>query len=432
MADLIVSESLDNLLKGSRLSMNQIAGKWGVSAPLLSQIKNGKKKPSLELGLKILRESGATLEDRKRWMEERNAEGHELGRIYKDERKERVEFSLRKNIGELFESSPVLLDLFLDISLMKDKGLSWNGVFKNYGEYGLELSQTLIETGLVKKEGDRYFIVQDELTHTIDTENSLGIMKSVFESLKQKHKRDGFRGEFHFDLNDVSPQGYQQLKQLNVEYTRKMVAIIKENEMPRVRGGLRIVAQNLVSMLKCFVLLFVVAQGVDSTHAQGSGVSGGGSGKIVDSGAINIKELKRVLTVNSAGIGYPGRTPRALRIRDRGEHFELKYQTAAFLTPYFATEEAAVESVVELNKVLEHGNFGEKEATHIARNLPNRCKDWMGGGNSNERRAMAKAFTQEGTIKPLGFKIHNSYTADGKPRFSAIAGFYIPCVVEKN
>lgn len=211
-----------------------------------------------------------------------------------------------------------------------------------------------------------------------------------------------------------------------------MVAIIKENEMPRVKGGLRIVAQNLVGLLKCFVLLFLVVKGVDPTFAQGSGISGGGSGKIIDTGNIDVKELKRVLSVGSAGIGYPGRTPRSLRVRSRGDSFELKYQTAAFSTPYFATEEAAVESVVELNKVLESGRIGEKEAEHIARNLPQHCKGFTGGGNISERDAMAKAYTQEGTIKPLGFKVYNSYTPEGKPRFSAIAGFYIPCVPEKR
>lgn len=432
MIDVMVSQRLDDLIKGSRLSMNQIAGKWGVSAPLLSQIKNGKKKPSLELGLRILRESGASLEERKRWVEERHAEGQELGRIYRDERKETVEFALKKSLGDLFESTPVLMDLFLDISLMKDKGLSWNGVFKHYGEYGLELAATLIDSGLVKKEGDRYYIIQEEFTHIIDTENSLGIMKSVFEVLKQKYKREGFKGEFNFLINDISPQAYQQLKDLNVEYAKKADAIINANELPRMKGGLRVVSQNIVSLLKCFAFIFLLGSSfLQETQAQGSGLGGGGSGKIVEGAYLSVKDLRRVINANMQGIPRPERT-NDIRIRSFSETYTLEYNTTAMTTPLFKTKQEVIDAIVKLNERLSEGAINDEEARHLSRNLSIRCKSSRGGSNFHVKRAMEKAFKEAGIIKPLGFNIHDSYSPQGEPRYSGVAAYNIPCEEAKD
>lgn len=428
MTDFVISEQLDGYLSGTRLSMNQVAKKWGVSAPLLSQIKNGKKSPSLELGLKILREAGASLEERKRWMEERYAEGHELGRIYKDERKERVECSLRKSFSDILESNPVILDIFLDISFMKDKGLSWNGVFKNYGEYGLELIQILLESGLVKKTGDRYFIVQDQVPHAIDTENSFGVMKSLFETLKQKVKRESFRGEFYFDLTDISPQGYQQLKNLNLEYTKKMVEIIKNNEMPRMKGGLRIIAQNLVSVLKCFAFIAVLGSVVlsEKAQAQGSGLTGGGSGKLLNPHFIPVKDLRKVNDIPEIELGFTSSRQGKLRVRLGSNFYEMEFKKAAFATPFYETEEELVQSVVELNRNLEAGQIANEEARFLVRNLPTHCKD--NHRLKSEERTISENVLRQGHIRPTGFKVINSYTADGKPRFSAVAGYYVPCL----
>jgi transcriptional regulator with XRE-family HTH domain len=431
MNDTFVSQRLETYLDSTRLSMNQIAGKWGVSAALLSQVKNGKKRASLELGLKILRESGATLEERKRWVEERHAGGLELGRIYKDERRKTVEFALKKSLGDLFENAPVLMDLFLDISLMKERGLSWNGVFKNYGEYGLELAQTLIESGLVEKRGERFYIVQDQLTHTIDTENSLGIMKSVFELLKQKYKRDGFRGEFHFDINDISPEGYYKLKELNIEYTRKMVKVIEEHEMPRVKGGLRIVAQNLVSILRCFAWIVFLSCSLitisESSLAQGSGLRGGGSGKLIDGTGLSIHQLKRVLNTSEPGLFPQVKTPYDIRINNLRKRVVLEYQNATLETPHFSTEEEALQSVIQINQKLIEGRLGQDEIGHLVRNWPHRCGIGQGNLDATTRQAITKAYRQKGVIKPQGLKVYKSFSPSGQERYSAIVGFYLPC-----
>lgn len=421
----MISQNLEKYLNGSRLSMNQVASRWGVSTPLLSQIKNGKKKPSLELGLKILRESGASIDTRKEWIEAQGSKGQELGQVYKDEKKERIELKLKSNLSELLESHPIMMDIFLDISLMGNKGFSWNGILKNYGEYGFQYVSELMKAGIVEKKQDRYFIVNENIPHALNLENSLGVMKNIFDRLKTSAQQEEFKGEFHFDLTDVSPEGYEELKRLQEEYAKKSIAIIKENEMPKVKGGLRVISQNIVSILQCLIIAIFIGHSAN-TMAQGGGLTGGGSGLVINNIHTSLKDLKRAKAPGHFPIKYPS----DIIIHNFGETIKLDFNPAAFMTKYFSKKEDAVESMVEMNKKLVAGNLNNDISNHLVKNLPvARCKSH--NMKMEERRAVKKAI-QNGNIKPMGFKIEESYSADGTKRYRVISDFLIPCVENKD
>ncbi len=417
----MISQNLERYLNGSRLSMNQVASRWGVSTPLLSQIKNGKKKPSLELGLKILRESGASINERKEWIEAQGPKGQELGQVYKDEKKERIELKLKSNLSELLESHPIMMDIFLDISLMGNKGFSWNGILKNYGEYGFQYVSELMKAGIVEKKQERYYIVNENIPHALNLENSLGVMKNIFDRLKTAAQQEEFKGEFHFDLTDVTPEGYEKLKSLQEEYAKKSIEIIKENEMPKVKGGIRIISQNIVSILQCLIMAIIISHNA-STFAQGGGLTGGGSGLVINNIHTELKDLKRA----KAPGHFPVKYPSDIRIHHFGETIKLDFNPASFMTKYFLKKEDAVESMVEMNKKLVNGDLSNEVSTHLAKNLPlARCKSH--NMKNEERRAVVKAI-QKGKIKPMGFKIEESYSSDGSKRYRAISDFLIPCV----
>ena len=100
--DEFISEQLSDFLSSSRLSMHQIARKWNVSTPALSQIKNKKRSPSIELGLKILRESGADFQTQKEWIRKRIFENNDEVRKFEDEERQRdtsSEISMRPRSG---------------------------------------------------------------------------------------------------------------------------------------------------------------------------------------------------------------------------------------------------------------------------------------------------------------------------------------------
>lgn len=416
----LISESLNKYLGSTKLSMGQIASRWGVSTPLLSQIKSGKKKAGLELGLKILREAGVELTDRQKWLESRKTEGEESAKIFEDIKKERTEYRLQKNICDHLTSNPILTDLFLDISLMREKGFSWSGILKNYGEYGLEQVEFLMSSGLVRKEGERYFIVQDKLPHALNAENSFGLMSGIFEIFKRKVKNEDFRGEFHFDITDVSQEGYEELKKLNIEYTKKMVAIVKKNEQPRVTGGIRVIAQNLVGILKVFIIVILTGYLAQDSYAQGNGLTGGASGKVISIDQLSVGDL---ISFPKGSFSY-GKTPRAI-IVDHEKKLKVEFKPASLGTPFFETKQDAVDGAIKLNQLLKSGSVSREEALTLARRYMIHCS----AGGSAPTVVMNEIETQirSGAIVPIGFKVEQSYTPEGKPLYRAIGNYLLPC-----
>jgi transcriptional regulator with XRE-family HTH domain len=421
MMDPIILDNLNQYLDSTRLSMNQVAGKWGVSAPLLSQIRNGKKGPGVELGLRILREAGADLETRKKWLENKKGNGDEVSKVYEDSRKERVEHRLQKNFCEHLEFNPILMDLFLDISLMKTAGFSWSGVLKNYGEYGLSQVQFLIDSGLVRKEDDRYFIVQDKLPHAMNSENSFGLMEAIFEVLKQKVKKEEFQGEFHFDIVDVSPEGYEKLKDLNIEFTKKMISVLKECEMPRLKGGKRIVAQNLVGVLKTLIVVMLVGLfGNDHSYAQGSGLTGGASGKFIAGDSMAIDMIDRA---GRTSFTY-GRTPRDITVSANNKREKIQWKPINLATPEFTEKEEALKAAVRLNDILKNGGFSRSESRSIVQKYRSHCHT---DGHTSALKRIYQEISKGG-VKPVGFKVIESYSPEGTPRFRAVGNYLAPCL----
>jgi len=419
----IISESLNKYLGSTKLSMGQIASRWGVSTPLLSQIKSGKKKAGLELGLKILREAGVELTERQKWLEARKTEGEESAKIFEDLKKERTEFRLQKNICDHLTSNPILTDLFLDISLMKEKGFSWNGILKNYGEYGLEQIDFLMSSGLVRKEGDRYYIIQDKLPHALNPENSFGLMSGIFEIFKRKVKNEDFRGEFHFDITDVSQEGYEELKKLNIEYTKKMVAIIKNNEKPRVTGGIRVIAQNLVGILKVLIVVVLTGYFGQESYAQGNGLTGGASGKVISIDQINVGDL---FGVARQSFSY-GKTARSTVV-DSERKLKVEFKPASLATPLFENKEDAIEGAVKVNQMFKSGSISREEA----RTLANRYQIHCGSSGTGNGMAMNEIERQirKGSIVAIGFTVEQSFTPDGKPLYRAIGNYLLPCATK--
>lgn len=417
--DHIIAENLDKYLNSTRLSMNQVAAKWGVSTPLLSQIKTGKKKAGLELGLKILREAGVDLNVRQQWLEERKTQGEESAKIFDDLKKERVEYRLQKNICEHLAANPILIDLFLDISLMKEKGLSWNGILKNFGEYGLDQVEFLVSAGLVEKRNDRFYIIQDKLPHAINAENSFGLMSGIFEIFRKKVVKQEFRGEFHFDITDVSQEGYEKLKELNIEFTKKMVNIIKETEQARTSGGIRVVAQNLIGVLKILIIAVFANVFIDNSYAQGNGLTGGASGKIITVDQVDVGEL---IAVPKQSFHY-GKSPSTIII-DHEKKVKVEFQPGSFATPMFETKEEAVEGAVKINQIFKEGSINQDDARRLVQRYSVHCRD-----NSSDSMASNEAAKQikKGSVVAIGFNVEQSYTPEGKPLFRAIGNYLIPC-----
>jgi hypothetical protein len=402
----LISNSLNTYLGGTRLSMDQVAKKWSISTAMLSQIKNGKKRAGIDLGLKILRENGTDVEIRKKWLDSRKGEESNEYLIVKEElQKNKIKKNLQEEFSKLLENEPALLDIFLDIAIAEDKGISWNSIYKNYGEYGTGLVESLEETGLVRLEDNRFFIDVENAKFITNELTSFGIVKAVIEMQKTRKKRGQFEGELRYNISDISKEAFSELIELNLSYVEKTREIIDNNEVHRLKGGVRVVCQSLVSIAKGSLCLLLVLNLMG--RAEASGIEGGSSNQALGG-----------IEGGSSRIFKSIRKPRDFFGRHGGK---FQYEKTALLVPHaFDEKQGAIDAIVDLNKEMENGKYNSKLLRRIRITNHEECK-----GTSLDQ-IMKKEF-KKASIKPIGFKITESFNGKGEPRYSVKADYYVPC-----
>lgn len=408
-----ISEYLDRYLATTRLSMNQVAKRWGVSSAILSQIKNNKKAAGLDLGLKILRESGASLREKETWMKSRFDGSEEAMKVFYDSEKKREELRLRSQLSERFENNSFLMDIFLDISLMQDEGLSSQAIIIEYGKRGLSHASSLVETGLIELKDGKFYRVLHGMPTGLTPESSFQYMKHLFGELKDRFIQKKFKGEFHMELSDVSEETYMEIKKMQLSFNKEILKKIKENEMPRIKGGKRIIFQSLISVLKILILSTVLISNTDEVKA--NGVTGGASG-------ITTSALESVYRAHYDSSVFLGkRWPRKTNIRSVGERVEINYTKGALRSVEFKSKEAAINFAILLNQQISKESLSIPEIIRmINTKFPVNCK-W--------RHQVLRDF-DEFKIEAVGFKVEKHFSPTGEERFRTLNNFFFPCMDE--
>lgn len=279
----LVAVELEKFLQTSRLSMTGLAKKLQISKAQLSLIKNNKKTPSLDLGLKILKYTGTNSELRKEWaldhLSKHSDEYEELENSVKEELKK---IKLAQSICDRFENNLTLMNLYLDI-VNADNGITVYSIERNYGKESLHLVDALISAGLISKTNE---ILKAANTRTVLTKrSSYNFMKTIFDDQRDKFDAGTKEGKFQFIMDDVDAEGQKKLEELLMKTMKEAGEILKSHECPRSKGGKRVIFQVLSAMVKGPMLVLVLiltstggwAGGVEGGSAPVGGVEGGSS-----------------------------------------------------------------------------------------------------------------------------------------------------------
>lgn len=247
----IIVHYLNKYLNEKKWSANQISSRWNISNAMLSQIRSGKKSPGIELGLKILREGGATIEEKKEWVYKKTLNSSKEGRrIIEESNAVEVEKNLQKDFCRSLEDQPILVDIFLDVALAEKVGVSRSSIIKNYGEYGFNLALSMQESDIFLYKNNKMYINEVKANYITDGPSSFGIVKSIIESQRLLRLRGQFKGNFFYDVTDISEEAFEKLLVLNNEYNDKARELLDSSVKHRFAGGLRVVCQSLVSVTK--------------------------------------------------------------------------------------------------------------------------------------------------------------------------------------
>jgi transcriptional regulator with XRE-family HTH domain len=128
-----LNDELSRYLSGTRLSLSQVALKLGVSKGHLSEIKNKKASPSLGTGLRILKECGIGVDERKAWAHFYNKTTiPEYTEVHEDWDK-RNSKKLSEKVSHLLARDLDLMNAYVDIVGREDKGISLTELKLEYG-----------------------------------------------------------------------------------------------------------------------------------------------------------------------------------------------------------------------------------------------------------------------------------------------------------
>jgi len=252
--DTLIFE-LNKFLELGSISLSQMAGQLGVSKGHLSEIKNGKTLPALNLGLRILKICGLDTMTRRKWahiynmrVSEEYLEVHD-----KVENKESV-INLNERISNLLANDLNLMNAYVDIVNREQLGISQEELMVEYGRDVVKKLKTLIKEDVIVQE-DRMFKV-GKCSPVITRNASYDLMKEIIDDQKEKFQHGELKGKFRFEINDLDESGYQELSVVFDEALKKAQEVIEKRKKAKGQPGNRYVFQLLLGQLKSIVLVF--------------------------------------------------------------------------------------------------------------------------------------------------------------------------------
>jgi transcriptional regulator with XRE-family HTH domain len=276
--DSLVHE-LNRYLDGQTLSLSQMAGSLGVSKGHLSEIKNGKALPALNLGLRILKTCGAELEMRRRWAHLYNVKiSEEYMEVHDSfEGKEDV-LNLNEKVSSMLAGDLDLMNAYIDIVNSEDNGKGSEELLVEYGRGVLKKLESLVAEDVVSLDGTLYR--SGKCSPALTRMASYELMKKLLDDQQGKFLHGDLQGKFQFEINDVDEEGRQKLAQIVEDSMKRAREVIAAHKTRRGREGSRQIFQVMLGKLSlCLMaigLAFSLSYG-NPSYAQGGGLSGGSS-----------------------------------------------------------------------------------------------------------------------------------------------------------
>jgi hypothetical protein len=275
-------EELNGYLTNSRLSLGQIALRLDISKGHLSEIKNGKARPALNTGLKILKMCGFDKVKRQAWAHFYNMEvSCEYQDVFEEFDKEEI-LQLNERLSFILARDSELLNAYVDIVNSEEDGMSATYLKTEYGRGIIDKLNILVDEKVLQNRGGLY------ATGTVDpimTKNaSYDLVKGFFDQQQLDFQKGELDGKFKFEINDITPEGRAQLVELFKRTMNKATEIMEQNKLPRYNGGTRYIFQAMAGKIKTvFIFLSLLftamaVSGLPNTYAMlGGGISGGSS-----------------------------------------------------------------------------------------------------------------------------------------------------------
>lgn len=243
----MVTLALNNYVAQKGKSLSQVAYYLDISKGHLSEVRNEKKIPSLDLGLRILNFTKASEEQKKEWVETSTrliSKNYE--KLTQTESENRKKIFIKDHLGMLLSENIKLLQIFLDIVNTDKAGLTKTLILAEYGDDGLRDVMSFVRLNYIIFKND-IFTLDEDVRLVFDRQSSYRLMKSVFSHLKKQDLLQEKKGLFQFEMDDISKEGVKELEKIHKESMAKAAEVYKKHNLKRTEGGERYIFQLLTA-----------------------------------------------------------------------------------------------------------------------------------------------------------------------------------------
>lgn len=442
---------VETYLEKTNLSLRQVANKWEISPSLLSLIKNRKRRPNIDIALKIMQANRVSANEQAKYCELRTHERSKQYEKVKDEIKKAKESKLlTENFSKILETEPYALDIFLEVSLAGEKGKSHPFIFKEYGSLGIQIADYLALSEFIHKKDNRYYINESDCNFKPTRRTLFGIINKINQRFNQRVHNNDFQGSFHLEINEVSEEGYQQIKQVQKKYINEIQQIIADHHQPLESGGIRMSFNTVMGKIKEFVTLcLVIFLFIQSSSTLAGGVSGGYDDselkrkiprfhEITPTSSIlnirNINLVERRIQERNEVIPRP-----ILKFERKNENFEkqewqLSWQTIQIEFPStpqgqvrgFSKKPTALKALEIFVTNMKQHQYDEKTLEVIQKQCLNANSDFNQKQKKDKQKIVSEIL-HEGLIRNGGMQIESYITNDFEEKFVPKLFLKVPC-----
>jgi len=294
----MIREIIGDYLEKSTLTQAVLADRLGVSSRYFADVKNGKKPPSLKLGLKAIAEfENGNIQLKQKWinLHASQAGNTEVLKFLKEKEMTKELNKLSNEISlKLANDVTCLYNAFCDILESKDKGITKGFLIENYGLSILKKLRLLVEKDFVKEENNKFFVKNSEyLMHSRESTFRMIISLVKHEqNLWESGENEGF---IRWNSWEIENEKYKDYLDLLRRQHKEQVEFLEKHEKPTNEGGVRVGSYIGLTLLKrmflsILLVVFVLIGNLDLiANGQGGGIDPGGGGP------------KLMTTINSDG-----------------------------------------------------------------------------------------------------------------------------------
>lgn len=275
----MISQMLNSYLDNSRITLNRLARNLDMSAGYLSELKNGNKKPSLDVLLKIADKIKLPTNEKEQLVSFYNQnQSDKYDELQMTKAVEKKQEKLSEEASFKLAKDADLFNAFLDIQSTEKKGMTEARIINRYGLGMLQKLEYLTVRNIINKENQIYYTKNTDklmLAHR----TSFVTIKSMIDNEENQWDAGVNEGRTRWNICDLDDEGKKMYYEMIARHDKEFQDLRQNHSKDALKGGHRIGHFSGMTVLKqlCLLFLFLFLFVNIDTNLYASGGAGGGT-----------------------------------------------------------------------------------------------------------------------------------------------------------